>query len=169
MIEAGTPRIISFLHDCLAEDRSSSGVPSIFASKIRARRFLAGSDNPLAESTGIIDLPPSQAAPLIRDAALYRRERELLHGSLFLADWLEQQDALRQHPSIGFLSPFRNQVDALLDVLDSRLDQGQISRRCAANCCSAAPPCHCFRSRSRKGAPIPGAAWQPSSNSLHHH
>ena len=84
MSPSETSGIISFLRDCLAEDRSSGGIGSVFGSRIRSRRFLAGSDSALADSIGIIDLPPSQAEPLIRDAALYRRERELLHGSLFM-------------------------------------------------------------------------------------
>ncbi len=81
----GIAPLLSWLRDCLAEDRSGKGVANLFSSSVKARRFLEGEDRTTGVPTWLVDLPPGQARELAEKAGLYRRECGFFLGAPFLA------------------------------------------------------------------------------------
>ncbi len=81
----GIAPLLSWLRDCLAEDRSGRGVTNIFSQSVKARRFLDGEDRTTGTPTWLADLPPGQARILAESVDIYRRECGFYLGTPFLA------------------------------------------------------------------------------------
>ena len=81
---ADIPALLGFLRDCLAEERSRSGIRNIFASRVRARRFITGEEKATEHEFASLDLPPAAAEALARSATLRQRDAELVYATLFL-------------------------------------------------------------------------------------
>lgn len=77
--------LLAYLRDCLAEERARSGVPSVYASKIRSRRIIKGEERALFSEFGSIDLPPSELSALAMTAGLLQRDTDLFYSSIFIA------------------------------------------------------------------------------------
>ena len=83
--DAAPQQILAYLRDCLAEERSRSGILSIHASKIRSRRIMTGEEKAAFCEFASIDLFPSEIAPLVSTASLLQRDTQLYYGVIFIA------------------------------------------------------------------------------------
>jgi len=88
---ASPQKVIGFLHDCLREERSRSGIPNLFAKKIIAHRFLTGTESATTHEFSSLDLPPSISEHLIERANLRGRNSELLYATLPICGKINQK------------------------------------------------------------------------------
>lgn len=85
-MSAETQKTIQWLAECFREDRSRQGMVNFFKSnKVELRHVIKGEEKLL---NGLLEeevLSPAYGEKLWKQANLYRREKELVYGSLFIS------------------------------------------------------------------------------------
>ncbi|MGJ8697695.1 MAG: DEAD/DEAH box helicase [Verrucomicrobiaceae bacterium] len=79
---ASSQQLVRFFRDCLREERSRSGIPNLFASRILSRRFITGPEKATAHEFATLDLMPSVKDPIVNYAQLRGRNSQLLYATL---------------------------------------------------------------------------------------
>jgi len=83
--------IIRALTGCYAEEIRRAPVQDFFATKIRHHMFMTGEEELINGHLSFVPLPAKKAQAAQKNAYLYRKEKELLYGSLFLTGFVGEQ------------------------------------------------------------------------------
>ncbi len=77
------PNIITYFHDCYLADNRSISIMNFLKPKV-AHKIFFEQEELINGKYPIVPIPQEQAAQLLKNATLFEKEKELVHGSLFV-------------------------------------------------------------------------------------
>ncbi len=80
----GGSRVLGYLRDCLARERSRDGVINLFGGKVLRRAVLKGEEVAVRDDFVAVEIDPEVGQYLVRMAGLRSRDAELWYGTLML-------------------------------------------------------------------------------------
>ena len=126
--------LLSYLRDCLAEERARAGIPSLFAPKIRSRRLTKDEEKISFSEFGSLDLPPSELSALTTSATLLQRNTDLFYSTIVIAS---QDNGKTLHTPV-LLYPI--EIREHENEAELRIDHSRVSLNPALNHLFDLPP-----------------------------
>ncbi len=126
---SATPRdLLRYFHECYRENGSRGGLWNFFGASVSHRLFLDERDflASTPEAEDIRYLRPSSAETTAKQAALHRKEKDLVYASVFYLGWVERSES-KPEPVCApiFLCPARLDTSGLTQGANLRIDPGR--------------------------------------------